>query len=61
LQLALGGPKKSADVIDLVVTGEAPLFGKMKMSEVKITCVPRDADVIRHHFPALPEFPWDPE
>ena len=57
----LGGPSKSKDILDVVTLGEDSFYGQMRLSDVKITCIPRDEDYIRKYFAGLSEFEWDPE
>jgi hypothetical protein len=55
----LGGVK-STDTLD-VSTDEELFWGKVKLAEVRVTCVPRNHEFVRQNFQWLPEIEWEPE
>jgi hypothetical protein len=38
-----------------------PIDYGIRPSDVKVTCVPKDEDVIKQYFPGLPVIEWQPE
>jgi hypothetical protein len=58
------GPQKAAPVPDAVLElWGVPLLDALtyvSMGDVNVTCVPRDDDFVKKHFPGLPETDWHP-
>lgn len=56
---ALAGRQKDPELLEVIIVRVG--FGTCLASQVKVTCVPRQDDVIKQYFPWLPEFEWEPE
>jgi len=59
-----GGGVKTGRVLSLMILADDPKgmqFGKVVASEVRVTCKPREADLIKEYFPNLPVIEWEPE
>ena len=58
----MGGGVKNPKVLTVMkLEKDAFLMGKVFAEEVKVTCVPKEADYIKQYFGWLPTFEWEPD
>jgi hypothetical protein len=52
--------KKEENPVFLIFSRDPFIWGEVQAEMVHITCVPRDSEIIRQHFPDLPEVEYEP-
>lgn len=55
-------PSRPADDDPLLSFSTHDQFGLfVRLADVKVTCVPRESDLVKQYFPNLPDIEWQPE
>ncbi|MCL4524510.1 MAG: hypothetical protein M1453_12170 [Acidobacteria bacterium] len=55
------GPRGPIEAVFVATTVPEEFLGYVAISDVKITCVPRDSEVVKKYFSELTEIDWQPE